>query len=624
MVGNHNKGRQTVGLRLSKMRIVFAVVLASILLWDILVGSSFFSIHWLIQGSSQIALANAPPPPPGTLTITCLGNAGRVTATWTDAQGPHTQVFTKTLQGGNDFPATLNFPGSASVTLDASDQDGWSHICWEHTTNGQLYHEGDEEITVSVSGSVTRTALFMRAELEVYDGAGGAMVAEADESTRGAFSAANVNDTDNNGTVDKNQTTVPGEKDLIKLVLKMPEPSGKAVEHNGLCGVSVSGGADCKLWTQSTKGTEFAGGAIQLSSLPLTLWLEGRDASGSLRDVSISYVYMVGLFNAAGDGANATFLNVNLSGIDLYRTVPEAEEESIGAFIHHNIDNDDGIPPDKNPDKTQEGPITGEDDLKRAYASVSPLPNVGVVALKTGTGMKIYKSATKGATNLLVDSGGEKTWDLANANQRTQYTTDIANLFVEGTADGSSNLSLEYRLPAVLDDKVKYTFVAATCKDQPTPSERSFFKGNWPGLIHCEWSITAPASGVYNCIAWSVGETNVWYTKLLSSGQYIIGIDEVYGDHDGQFEIADMDAFYDDKGYAPTATSAADADVMYYSNFHGAAKKGCGCMPVPISVCPSGKYMFESKCGQAERIEHVHDQLNGTTYGSPIKFYKAK
>lgn len=73
-----------------------------------------------------------------------------------------------------------------------------------------------------------------------------------------------------------------------------------------------------------------------------------------------------------------------------------------------------------------------------------------------------------------------------------------------------------------------------------------------------------------------------------------------------------MDAFYDAKGYEPTATGPADADIMYYSGFHGARKKECG-------TC-----MFESKCGQWVRIEHVWDQLNGDTYGTPIRFYKHK
>jgi len=82
-------------------------------------------------------------------------------------------------------------------------------------------------------------------------------------------------------------------------------------------------------------------------------------------------------------------------------------------------------------------------------------------------------------------------------------------------------------------------------------------------------------------------------------------------------EISDVDAFYDAKGYEPTGTGPSDADIMYYSGFHGARSKGCN--------CGAGKWiMFESKCGEWERIEHVHDQLNGSDYGVPVRFYKQK
>jgi len=98
----------------------------------------------------------------------------------------------------------------------------------------------------------------------------------------------------------------------------------------------------------------------------------------------------------------------------------------------------------------------------------------------------------------------------------------------------------------------------------------------------------------------------------------ILGIEEEYGDNDGVFEDADMDAFYlEKKGYTPTASDETDAQVMYYSGFHAAKRKGC--------ACGAGKWiMFESKCGEWLGIEHVHDQLNGPTYGAPVRYYKCK
>jgi hypothetical protein len=54
---------------------------------------------------------------------------------------------------------------------------------------------------------------------------------------------------------------------------------------------------------------------------------------------------------------------------------------------------------------------------------------------------------------------------------------------------------------------------------------------------------------------------------------------------------------------------------MYYTGYHGARKSSCS--------CGDGKWiMYESKMGNYVKIEHVWNQVNGTTYGSPTKFYK--
>ena len=169
--------------------------------------------------------------------------------------------------------------------------------------------------------------------------------------------------------------------------------------------------------------------------------------------------------------------------------------------------------------------------------------------------------------------------------------------------------------------KVKYTFMAANCGRQPKTdrSERSFFERTFKNLIHCQWSITGEAAPNYNCIAWSVGETTAWYVDVATSKVHPtdIAIDDVWGNGDGVMTVSELDAFYDAKCYVPTGTNANDADVMFYSLFHGARRKSCHCMAVLRPV-------FESKCGAAHRVEHVWDQLNGTTYGTPVRFYKHK
>lgn len=339
--------------------------------------------------------------------------------------------------------------------------------------------------------------------------------------------------------------------------------------------------------------------------------------------MSIGYAY-VRLFDASvTDQASATFVTVNASAGSLFGTVSEEKEETEGAYAHCNVDNDN-YSVNTTADKDENGPVAGENDLVALHVGVSPLPDIGTVALKTQAPFQVWKNSTKGAANLIVAPGAEKTWDLTNSTQRSDFIAVCGSLFTEGVLPRTSgNLALEYRLTSTLDDKIKYNLVAATCGTQPTPAQRVGFEADFPSIIHCEWSVTANADPVYNCIAWTVDETNVWYNDVYSRLPEVVGIDQTYGNANGVLEVSDMDAFYSaKKGYGHTASGPADALVMYYSGFHGAKRKSCACMQVPVSVFPQGKYMFESKCGRGEQIEHVHDHLNGSTYGTPIRFYK--
>ena len=108
-------------------------------------------------------------------------------------------------------------------------------------------------------------------------------------------------------------------------------------------------------------------------------------------------------------------------------------------------------------------------------------------------------------------------------------------------------------------------------------------------------------------------ESSFWYSQAY--------IAHNYGNKDDVFEIEDMDAFYYetkawlDIGSGTEEEQAEQAEAIYYSNFHAARKKSCS--------CGSDKWiMYESKGGQMVRFEHVWDQANSTTYGTPIRFYK--
>jgi len=172
-------------------------------------------------------------------------------------------------------------------------------------------------------------------------------------------------------------------------------------------------------------------------------------------------------------------------------------------------------------------------------------------------------------------------------------------------------------------DSLLHTYIAALCGSQPKPGERSRFSGSFPALIHCQWSITSGADPSYNCIAWSVDETNIWYDSVggtcnHAAGYCCIDYDSEFGNNDHTLTTAEMDTFYSKKkGYTGSGSGASDAQVMYYSGFHAARKKNCS--------CGKGQWiMYESKCGNAERIEHIYDQLDNSTlgYGSRTRYYK--
>jgi len=173
-------------------------------------------------------------------------------------------------------------------------------------------------------------------------------------------------------------------------------------------------------------------------------------------------------------------------------------------------------------------------------------------------------------------------------------------------------------------------------EDYYDENQRNSFQqpaGPFP-LVGCEWSITHNMiTWQYNCVAWSVDENNFWYNPDF--------IDRMYGNPpngNGIFDDSDMDDFYlSKKGWVPITSGsdeqkAGQAQAMYYSygvawnyiinpnppgpGFHAAGRTDCN--------SGAGKWiMYESKCGEGERIEHVWNQLNGSFYNNPSRFYKA-
>jgi hypothetical protein len=336
---------------------------------------------------------------------------------------------------------------------------------------------------------------------------------------------------------------------------------------------------------------------------------------------------------------------INLIASDLFKSgLTESEEENPGAFVHFNLDNDndsdnnDGAPKHPGGDyiaNETHRPVIGEDDLRRAKIffgrQMGRLPNEGKVFLRVrlisgSRPMSVWKSPEKGAGNDVLVTVQEKGWDLSDPVQRQAFSQIKENLWIEGVEYNSKCwLEVEYKKQeggqwkVVGSDRVKYTFIAADCGNQPRTDngQRQKFEKLFPRLVHCEWSILGPQTDNYNCIAYSVDETSWWYNPVRTvPGTNIKGIDQEFGDNDGNFEIEDLDKFYlTKKGWRPIALGPGDAEAMYYSSYHAARRRRC--------ACGLGKWiMYQSKCGGEEAIEHVWDQLNGSGYGQPIRYYK--
>jgi len=162
--------------------------------------------------------------------------------------------------------------GSATVYIKGLNP-GTVKIKAELFLNGSLCKTDEQSLTV------------LKVDLEIYDGQNGSAVPEADEETKGAFTVANLNDTDDDGTDDQNDADVPGEQDLMKLILKKPEP-----DLGGQ--VTLTLPSSVKLWKSADKAIgEETSTTFSTADLPLTRWVESRQQSGVLRDLVLEMEY---------------------------------------------------------------------------------------------------------------------------------------------------------------------------------------------------------------------------------------------------------------------------------------------------------------------------------------------
>ena len=155
----------------------------------------------------------------------------------------------------------------------------------------------------SVIINVTVTEQTSSVDLEISNGQRGQALGEDAEEIPGAFTVANLNDTDSNQAPDRFNDSVPGEQDLMQLIIHQPT----GAEEADL--VTLTIGSRTQLWTSATKGTAVNNLVFAARDLPKTLWVEARFGSTSLRDMKLTMTC-----NGATDTVNATAIWVEHSG----------------------------------------------------------------------------------------------------------------------------------------------------------------------------------------------------------------------------------------------------------------------------------------------------------------------
>lgn len=334
------------------------------------------------------------------------------------------------------------------------------------------------------------------------------------------------------------------------------------------------------------------------------------------------------------------------------KVVP-GDEESNNVYVHYNIDNDNMNATSGGESIADKDEITAkvanEDDLATATITFSSIPESGKFVLRrSNDSLKLYTDPEKDPSKeVKFDSSNSKIFNLPkDTGELTALSS--AFLYVEGYKSGESQLTLEYLHDYTDPDNkqtteqtfgsnyIGYSFVAATLGNEPRPDQIAVLTITpspdcsgicFPRLVGAEWSVTNPSDGSYNCIANSVGLSNVWIadTMLGCLSFPCISMDSYKPfDHpdptqtwnnNGQFDYPnDVNHFYVDVYKCKEAKGPDDADIIFYSGFHAARK---------VTDANADKWlMFESKLGGNIRIEHEYSQIEDSIYGTPVLYYK--
>jgi hypothetical protein len=150
--------------------------------------------------------------------------------------------------------------------------------------------------------------------------------------------------------------------------------------------------------------------------------------------------------------------------------VSEADEESVGAFllVNWDDDDDDGSSGTPVPDLTESGTVNNEDNLAQLKPSLEPMLDTGTVELEVSGAdkdkIKLWTSSTKGTEVTLTSN--KKTWNLSNASQKSDFQNVMANsLWIEGIDPGTAKRAVTFDLrykqgtTTICEDKTKATVV---------------------------------------------------------------------------------------------------------------------------------------------------------------------
>lgn len=269
----------------------------------------------VLQFPSAVAQENQAPS--GTLTAQLLPPETIYTANFTDPDGdPLTYAWSADISCGLFFP---NHPEEEKAV--------WSHPSEHESPNGCPHEQGTDHpgsVSVRVSdGKMMVSCTFETSgggegacappegiscglNMRLFDGNFGALPSDDMEEERGAFTVFNGNDSDGSQSQDVGETRVRGERDLMRLILRRPEPN-----LGGLVTLEIlSNPQKIRFFSAQSKVDELVPDPtleFATSELPKVIWIEGIQKSDEVRDVGLRYSYLAG-GDACEDFANATIV----------------------------------------------------------------------------------------------------------------------------------------------------------------------------------------------------------------------------------------------------------------------------------------------------------------------------